>query len=239
MQLLCMECPHSFRTWLGGSSLPFLPGSTHSTTLPSDPLHCLHPLHSTPLSLHTLLSTMASTWLPYTAQGLEAVACTLRLADRTSLCVERLGVPEQWEGRPGGQPQSLCFYHRSATDCNTLLSLSLSLHSQWLSSCQVLCELFQSTPAEGWAAAVEGVLRKRPLVDVKASWVWVNSSSLEAKTSARYLSGRLRGLLYNPCPPRPCRRFSGCSTATTLRRFSIWTRHSFPSWRQRLRRQTS
>ena len=36
--------------------------------------------------------------------------------------VERLGVPEQWGGRPGGQPQSLCFYHRSATDCNTLLS---------------------------------------------------------------------------------------------------------------------
>ena len=31
--------------------------------------------------------------------------------------------PEQWGGRPGGQPQSLCFYHRSATDCNTLLSL--------------------------------------------------------------------------------------------------------------------
>ena len=23
--------------------------------------------------------------------------------------VERLGVPEQWGGRPGGQPQSLCF----------------------------------------------------------------------------------------------------------------------------------
>lgn len=34
------------------------------------------------------------------------------------------------------------------------------LHSQWLAQCEVLCELFQSTHAAGWAAAVQAVFDK-------------------------------------------------------------------------------
>ena len=34
------------------------------------------------------------------------------------------------------------------------------LHSQHLAQCEVLCDLFQSTPAEGWAAGVQAVFDK-------------------------------------------------------------------------------
>ena len=34
------------------------------------------------------------------------------------------------------------------------------LHSQWLGQSEVFCELFHSTPAEGWAAAVQAVFDK-------------------------------------------------------------------------------
>ena len=44
------------------------------------------------------------------------------------------------------------------------------LHSQWLSQWEVLCDLFESSPAKGWAAGVQSVFDKIEPEGLKVSW---------------------------------------------------------------------